>query len=60
MSAAQDDEASAAGRQLAAARWGDRVLRGAVEVVISRAGQLDERLCEQLQTAIDDRKGEPV
>ena len=55
MDDAQDS--ASAGRQLAAARWGDRVLRSAVEVVIARADQLDAELTEQLRTAIDQGGG---
>jgi hypothetical protein len=51
-----DAQLSEAGRALAQARWGDRKLRTAVELVVSRAGQLDGPLRDQLRTAIDDRR----
>jgi hypothetical protein len=39
---------SSAGRALAAARWGDTVVRRSAAIVLARAGELPDELREQL------------
>ena len=46
-------DAQEAGRVLARARWGTVVLSRAVQTVVERSDQLDERQRERLRSAAD-------
>jgi hypothetical protein len=56
MAAAQN--ASEAGRALAAARWGSRAVDRAAQVVISRAAELDDSLRAELHEVTGPPGGE--
>jgi hypothetical protein len=58
MSNAQDDAASEAGRLLARARWGSQAVDRAAELVISRAGELDDSLRAELHEITGPPGGE--
>ena len=49
-------QASDAGRQLARARWGTRVLDRAVETVVERRDGLDARQLARLKAAITEEE----
>jgi hypothetical protein len=52
-----DADTSAAAAQLARARWGDSVVRRAVETVVQRADQLDDGLRAELQAVVSGQDG---
>jgi hypothetical protein len=54
-----DAQASSAARELARARWGDTVLRRAVQTVVERRDQLDESQRAELRQ-VTEQKGADV
>ena len=52
------DTASEAARTLSRLRWGDQVVRRAVQTVVSRADQLDDGLRAELQAVVSGQDGD--